>query len=442
MPRLNLILLLSISVGSFVCYWQAERDHRTRYGRMLGTFSKVMSEIDDRYVEEVDNRKLFEAALRGVTDQLDPYSTFISADRYAQLMENLDQKFGGIGVQVMLDKQTKTLTVSSPLVGSPAFEAGMRAGDKILNIDGKSTKGFTLLDAVDLIKGDPGDSVRLTILHEGDEKPVEIVVERAIINVETVMGDRRNDDGSWNFLLEAAEQNDGPRIGYVRVNSFSENTVSELNKALDWLERRHAQGLILDLRFNPGGLLNAAVQVCDMFVAQGRIVSTRGRNGVEAKVFDAHRNGTRTGFPMAVIINHDSASASEIVAACLQDHRRATVVGERSYGKGSVQDVIQLEGGTSALKLTVASYWRPSGKNIHRFSNAKDTDVWGVMPDPGHVVKLEGDELEKALKYRQQRDVFRPGAHSEGELYLDPQVKDALNAVKRKLAAAPQRKPA
>ena len=209
-----------------------------------------------------------------------------------------------------------------------------------------------------------------------------MTITREWVHVETVLGDRRKSDDSWDFMLDHDKH-----IGYIRLTAFSRDTAQDLKKALVELRKEGLKGLILDLRFNPGGLLNSAIEVSDLFIAKGRIVSTKGRNTPE-RVWDAQKEGTFEGFPMAVLVNHYSASASEIVSACLQDHKRAAVIGERTWGKGSVQNVIELEGGKSALKLTTASYHRPSGKNIHRFPDAKETDEWGVMPDAGYEVRL------------------------------------------------------
>ena len=214
------------------------------------------------------------------------------------------------------------------------------------------------------------------------------------------MGDHRDDHDKWDFMFDAQQ-----RIGYVRITAFSRETLQEVERALETLKKQKMRGLVLDLRFNPGGLLKSATDIADLFVADGLIVTTRGRNTPPREV-SAHKDGTFEDFPMVVLVNRYSASASEIVSACLQDHHRAIVIGERTWGKGSVQNVIDLEGGKSALKLTTASYWRPSGKNIHRFPDAKETDEWGVMTDKGYEVKLTDAEMNSLLSYRRQRDIL------------------------------------
>jgi carboxyl-terminal processing protease len=222
-----------------------------------------------------------------------------------------------------------------------------------------------------------------------------------VISVETVLGDHRNGDGTWNYLLEGDQ-----RIGYLRITAFSRDTAADVQQVLQELTSKGLDGLILDLRFNPGGLLSAAVAISDMFISDGAIVSTEGRN-TKPQVYEAHAEGTFEGFPIAVLVNGYSASASEILAACLQDHERGVVIGERTWGKGSVQNVIELEGGRSALKLTTASYKRPSGKNIHRFEGDDDDDDWGVLPTEGYAIKLNGEQTRRLIESRRERDIVR-----------------------------------
>jgi carboxyl-terminal processing protease len=226
-----------------------------------------------------------------------------------------------------------------------------------------------------------------------------VTLAREIIHLETVMGARRNADDTWNFFLD-----DSSKIGYIRVTSFSRETAGQVRSALEQLQTGSVKGLILDLRFDPGGLLTSAIDICDMFISQGRIVSTAGRNSPE-RVWDAHGPGTFEGFAMAILVNRYSASASEIVSACLQDHNRAVIIGERTWGKGSVQNVIELEGGRSALKLTTAGYLRPSGKNIHRTEGSSDGDEWGVVPNDGFALQLSDEEMAGLLEHRRRTDM-------------------------------------
>ena len=258
---------------------------------------------------------------------------------------------------------------------------------------------MSLDQAVKLLKGRAGTKVRLTVQHAHQSQPYETEVAREIIHVETVLGDQRKADDSWNFLYDSEQ-----KIGYIRISAFSRETAQELRSAINQVGEANLAGLILDLRFNPGGLLSAAIEISDMFLAEGVIVSTEGRNA-KRREWKARPENTFTQAPMVVLVNRYSASASEILAACLQDHQRAVIVGERTWGKGSVQNIIDLEGGKSALKLTTASYQRPSGKPIHRFPDAKD---WGVSPDAGYEVSLSDDEAGALLRYRRQRDIVSP----------------------------------
>lgn len=260
-------------------------------------------------------------------------------------------------------------------------------------------------EAVDLIQGDPDSLITLTVVHDGGKEPVEIPIRRAIIKVQSVLGDKRKENKEWDYFLD---QNS--KIGYLRISSFSETASAEVKNVIVNLQKEGVKGLILDLRNNPGGLLKAAVEISDMFLSEGKIVSTRGRNQQE-EVIEARPEGTMflppEKYPIAVLINRNSASASEILAAALQDHNRAVVIGERSYGKGSVQNIIDLENKSSGLKLTTASYWRPNGKNIHRFPDSKETDEWGVKPNPDYEIILKDEERLELLLDRSDRDVVR-----------------------------------
>ena len=318
---------------------------------------------------------------RAWPSSLDPYSGYIRPRDYQHLLEGLDQEFGGIGILVEPHRETRRLMVMTPLVDTPAFRMGIKAGDLILKVNDHDTLGMTLRQAVELMRGKPGTTVRLSVLHVGAKEPVELTIERAIIPIESALGDTRNPDGTWDYRLHA-----NPRIMYVRLTTFGEKTAKELTKIL---KGHKVDALILDLRDNSGGLLSAAVATCDMFLDQGNIVSTRGRSGRQNRSFEAEPDlllDRRV--PVAVLINNLTASASEIVAACLQDHGRAKIVGQRTYGKGTVQNMLELEGGKAALKLTTASYWRPSGKNIQRPRKGQPDGDWGVRPDPGFEVVL------------------------------------------------------
>lgn len=399
MPLRNLVIVLLTAVVSIACYVNVQRN---RYAAIV---AETMQTVEKNYYEEVKPRALFEGAMNGMVQQLDPYSNFISPEEFRQFEESLEQEFGGIGIVVELNPKTNRLTVMSPLVGTPAHKAGLRSGDTILKINDTSTEEMQLKDSVTLMRGKAGTPVQLVILHAGDKEPTDYTIKRAIIPIDSVLGDRRKADGTWDFHLEQNR-----RIGYVRLITFGEHTVKELEKALAF-PGEEVDGLILDLRDNAGGLLTSAVGTCDMFLDEGRIVSTRGRGGVIKATYDAGPGEPAFDkqIPMVVLVNGFSASASEIVAACLQDHHRAVIIGQRTWGKGTVQNVIRLEGGKSAVKLTTASYWRPSEKNIHRSKEAKEEDDWGVRPDTGFDVVLTDADARKAAKLRRERDLYPIG---------------------------------
>ncbi len=363
-------------------------------------FVDTLDQVQRNYVRDISRRELIESAIQGVLSRLeDPYSSYISPQDLGEFRTSVESRFGGIGIQIEID--SKQLKVLSPLIDTPAYRAGLSAGDRIVEIEGATTEGLSIEEAVTKLKGEPGSQVTIGVLHGQAADMARHTLTREVIDVATVLGDRRKADDHWDYLLDAQR-----KIGYIRVTSFSRDTAGDLRDALDELAAQGVRGLVLDLRFNPGGLLSSAIEVSDLFVADGRIVSTEGRNSV-ARSWEAERDGTFEGFAMAVLVNRFSASASEIVAACLQDHDRAVVIGERTWGKGSVQNVIELEGGKSALKLTTASYQRPSGKKIHRFPDDDEDDEWGVTPNDGYLVRLEPDEVRALLDDRRQRDILR-----------------------------------
>jgi carboxyl-terminal processing protease len=277
------------------------------------------------------------------------------------------------------------------------------------------------------LKGPVGTTVIVKFAHAGSSQPQNVDLERNLVRMETVLGDRRRADDTWQWLYDKQQ-----KIAYVRITSFGRHTVEELRAVMQQLAQEKIAGLVLDLRFNPGGLLSAAIEVSDLFLSQGRIVSTDGRNSPVRK-WDAQQPGTLEGFPIALLVNRYSASASEIVAACLQDHQRAVVIGERTWGKGSVQNIVELEGGRSALKLTTAGYMRPSGKNIHRFGDAKDGDDWGVRPNDGYEIRLSNADLSRLMTVRRERDIVRRAGEGDQppeppaeEEFVDAQLKKAM----------------
>lgn len=404
MPRRNLHLLLAVAAVSLVCYLQKER---SRYGHAL---VGVLNQIERRYLDSIEGAKLFEGGVEGMVGRLDQYSAYIGPEHLAKFEEMISGRFVGVGIEISLEPKTRQLLVVAPLAGSPAYEAGIRAGDKITAIDGQTTQGLSLKDAEQRIRGKPGLPVVLTVVHEGETRPVDMSVIRAVLEAETVLGDMRRPDSTWSWFLGGYD-----RIGYLRINSFSERTEKEMTGALERLTAGRVRGLILDLRNNPGGLLKGAVSVSDMFIESGVIVTTRSRGGRIRETYSADGKALLPDVPMAVLVNQYTASAAEIVAACLQDHGRAVVVGQRSYGKGTVQELINLEEEQGLLKLTTSSYWRPSNRDINRPKNGEDRPEWGVSPNKGFEVVLEGEELARWIRWRPQRDSRRPSATHDDE---------------------------
>ncbi len=333
----------------------------------------------------------------------DPHSQFLNQAEADPLRSEIHQQFGGIGVRIgFVGDQHRLAIVAPPDPDSPAARAKLQPGDFIVAIDDQPTAGIKMNDVFRLVRGAPGTKLRLSI--ESPTPPGARTVElvREIINTESVLGDRRDKDGSWQFRLE----ND-PTIALIRITSFGDRTAAEFGNIMQKLTTEGVKAIVLDLRDNPGGSLDAAVAVCEMLLpADKTIVETRGRGQVLLHRYVSTSDGRCVDLPMAVLVDQNSASAAEIVAACLQDHGRAVIVGQRSYGKGTVQQLLPLESGKSLLKLTWASFWRPSGANIHHAAGVPDDAKWGVMPNAGYERKLSPEEYKIFLAYRDKREGF------------------------------------
>ena len=406
-----------------------------------------MDLIDQVYVEKTDREKLYQAAMTGMVESLDRYSSYIPPEEFTQFQNIITQEFGGLGIIIDGPPQSEKLVIVTPLYGTPAYDAGLEPGDAIVSIDSKTTAGLDISAVSQMLRGPEGSAVRLEIEREGQPEKLTFEVKRAAIELESVVGDRRNLNARWSFSLES-----DPRIGYFRINTFGEKTVNELRAALATV-KSDMKAVILDLRDNAGGLLTSAAEICDMFLNDGTIVTTRGRDGVLYEEIKA-KPGTEVdnSVPIVVIINDESASASEIVAACLKDRGRAAIVGQRSFGKGSVQNVVELDSGRSGLKLTTAKYYPPSGRNIHRTTESKPEDVWGVQPDEGLEITL--DDTQRRAVFQQWRDrsdprkskqipeyqpTVAPNEESETTSNVipetDPQLERAMQYLKGKLDA-------
>ncbi len=380
---LTVILGANLFVGAQIYNYSAQAgvDRNEPYAnyRLL---SEVLEKVRQEYVdgEDLTYQDLIHGALKGMLGSLDPHSEFLDPKKYEELRKDTQGEFGGVGVVVSLSRD-KQLTVVSPMEDTPGFRAGILAGDRIIKIDGKSTEKFTLEDAVKRLRGEPGTDVTVTILRPSTSQVKDFKLTRAVIKVDTV----KDINNKREFPLGE------DKIGYIRLTQFGEKTSNELESALRKLQDQGMQALILDLRNNPGGLLDQAGQVCDKFVPKGQlVVSTEGRGATQKSEYRATGRNKHPNIPTVVLVNGGSASASEIVAGCLQDLQhitRAIVVGEQTFGKGSVQSILPLPDG-SALRLTTAKYYTPSHKVIHER---------GITPDI-IVPMTEEQERDLALK--------------------------------------------
>jgi len=357
----------------------------------LETFTEVLSLIENYYVEEKTSDDLIVGAIKGMIRTLDPHSSYMDIETFQSRREDTQGKFGGLGIEItLLDSY---VTIVAPIEDTPAERLGLVSGDQIMKIDGKSTKDMDLYAAVKLMRGHVGTKVTLTIFRESTKKTFDVTIVRALIKVTSVKSGMIDND-----------------IGYIRITSFSQDTARDVKKALDGMTKKHFRRLVLDLRNNPGGLLKQAVDVSDLFIGGNQtIVSTRGRSVDQNTKFRSHNWGGYYNFPIVVLINAGSASASEIVSGALQDLKRAVIVGERSFGKGSVQTIKQLSDG-SGLTLTTAHYFTPSGKLIHGIGIEPDVPVKLIIKtENGDKIELPEPIREKQLMrhFKGERDLNR-----------------------------------
>jgi carboxyl-terminal processing protease len=345
--------------------------------------AKIRRMILEEYVEKVDEKKLFYGALRGMVNELDPHSQFLTPAEFKDITASTMGEFGGLGIEITI--RGGWITVVTPLMGTPAFKAGMLPGDRIIKIDGKSADGMKLDKAVGLMRGKPGTKVTVSVAREGAVKLKDITIIRQIIKIDSVR------------IPQMVDQAD--KIGYVSLSSFQADTSEELSGALNDLEKKGMRALIIDLRSNGGGRLDAAVKVADQFISKGLIVSMRGRKSSLSNnsPFRAQARGTRPNYPIAVLVNRGSASASEIVAGALRDHKRAVLVGEKTFGKASVQTLRRIMIGKemAGLKLTTAHYYTPGGHLIHKKGIEPDIKVEMTMAMLGKVFKQQHDRWVK-----------------------------------------------
>ena len=402
----------------------------------LRLFASVLDLVQRDYVEPVDSQKLIYGAIDGMLTSLDPHSSFMKPEDFKELKVETKGSFTGIGIEITL--VDRVLTVVSPIEGTPAYRAGLKANDKILKIDGKSTKNMSLMEAVKLLRGPKGTKVTVSIYRKGWHDLKDFVLVRDVIPIKSVK----------NRMLE-----DG--YGYVRITNFQSKTSADLHKALKKLSSKHKlKGLVLDLRNNPGGLLDQAVKVSDTFLSEGLIVYTDGRLKEQQMRFTAHKSGTEPNYPIVVLVNEGSASASEIVAGALQDHKRAIILGMQTFGKGSVQTIIPLEDG-AAVRLTTARYYTPNGRSIQAkgitpdiivpfipekekktdddngFHFLKEKDLEGHLSGEDENTNKKDADVHKEKQSRKDKSTGKAESEKKDEEKpMDNQMKEALRILK------------
>ncbi len=409
-------LSLNLFIGARVYSSSNQAGEKDSAYPSLALFSYVMEKIRKDYVDgqNLKYQELVYAALKGMLNSLDPHSEFMEPEKYKELQSDTLGAFGGLGIVISM--RDNFITVVAPMENSPGFKAGILSGDRIVKIDGKSTEKMTSQDAVKILRGEPGTEVKVSILRPSSGRVKDYTLTRAIISVDMV----KDINGKKEFPIGEN------KIGYIRLVGFGEKTSAELETALNKLKEQGMQALILDLRWNPGGLLEQAVDVCEKFLPRNSlVVSTEGRNPSQNSVHKAHGRGDEIkNMPMVVLVNLGSASASEIVAGCLQDTKRAYILGEKTFGKGSVQSIIPLEpmpDGTPALRLTTAKYYTPSHKVIHEE---------GITPDS--IVPLT-DEQEHDIQLKQAPGGIEGLEEKDRERVLNctnPQLDRAMDMLK------------
>ena len=370
----------------------------------LNLFGEVFERVKTDYVEKPDDSKLVEGAINGMISSLDPHSRYMNDSAWREMQETTHGEFGGLGIEVTMEDGL--IKVVAPMDDTPAAKAGILSGDLVTQIDDEAVQGLTLEQAVNKMKGPINTKTRLTIIRKGRDAPIDVSIVREIIRVRPV---------SYHV--------DGGNIGYIRISSFNEQTTDELKSAISDISKQvpaeSMAGYVVDLRNNPGGLLDQAVSVSSAFMARGEVVSTRGRTPEETQRFTAHGGDLIKGKPLVVLINGGSASASEIVAGALHDHKRATLIGTRSFGKGSVQTIIPLGAGNGALALTTARYFTPSGRSIQAKGVAPDIEVLQDVPDE---LKTRSDTKGEASM---RGHLSAEGAEQTGsQSYVPPVEKD------------------
>src|SRR5471030_2667387 len=380
--------------------------------RQLNLFGDVFERVRADYVEKPDDSKLIETAINGMLAGLDPHSSYMDSKSFRDMQVQTRGEFGGLGIEVTMEEGL--IKVVAPIDETPAAKAGVMANDIITQLDGEQVQGLTLNQAVERMRGPVNTKIKLTIMRKGQDKPIEVSITRDIIRVRSVRSHIEGDD-----------------VGYIRLTQFNEQTTEGLKTAIAEITAKVSEdklkGYVLDLRNNPGGLLDQAISVSDAFLQKGEIVSTRGRNAEETQRFNARPGDLTKGKPVIVLINGGSASASEIVAGALQDHRRVTVIGTRSFGKGSVQTIIPLGSGNGALRLTTARYFTPSGRSIQAKGIVPDIEVLQDLPDDIKAKTDTSTKGEASLRGHLQGDSGKEQTGSQSYIPPDQKNDKALN---------------
>jgi len=412
------ILLIMMLIGPYGDRQVSAIDRGTY--KSLRTFNEILDMVGKNYVEPVSSDKLIEGAINGMIKSLDPHSTYMTQEMYKELEVETRGSFGGVGIEITLVKDI--LTVVSPIEDTPAYKAGVKAADQIIKIDGNSTKDITIMEAVKKLRGVKGTKVTITIMREGLAKPIDIEITRDIIVVKSVKSKIYNGN-----------------IGYLRIASFQEHTGEDLEKTLKEINPKNKPiaGIIIDMRNNPGGLLNQSIEVSDLFLKKGVIVSTRGRSKSMESKSQAKDDGNEPLCPIIIMVNEGTASASEIVSGALQDNKRAVVLGTQTFGKGSVQTVIPLEDG-SALKLTTAKYYTPNGRSIQAEGITPDIIVKQATraeegngekdADKNHIMREK--DLKGHIKSTTEKNSKEEKKKAEDNLEKDNQLKSAIDLMK------------
>ena len=374
MKKINTIIVLAV-LNSLIGVSYLHSKNSDELYEKIDLFSEVLENIKKNYVDEVDQAEVMDSAINGVLQSLDPYSAYMSPKSFDSMRTDTKGKFGGLGIEIGME--SGVVKVIAPIDDTPAANAGIKSGDYIVKINGEQVQGKSLTEAVDLMRGPVGSEINLTVRRKNVKKAIDFKIKRAVIEVKSVV---------------AKIIGEKKKVGYLRLKSFNENSYEQLSKNINEFEKRNKlNGYILDLRNNPGGLLSQAISITDLFLNDGEIVSTKGRKITETRRFFSTKGDNINGKPLIVIINNGSASASEIVSGALKDHKRAIILGERTYGKGSVQSIIPLKNG-GGIRLTISKYYLPSGKSI--------SDV-GVLPD---------------IFVEENTDSFKPNSKTDNQL--------------------------